>query len=887
MSLPTGIITFLLTDIQGSTRLWEEHPDAMGVALARHDDLAATVISHHNGILVKRRGEGDSLFAVFPLASNAVAAACALQVALAQEPFPEEIPMKVRIALHTGEAEMRDGDYYGSVVNRCARLRSAAHGGQVLISAATQELIRDTLPDNANVKFLGEHRLKDLAGAQPIYQVCHASLPDDFLPIRSLDNPELPNNLPQQVTSFIGREKELGEIRLLMEKSRLVTLTGSGGSGKTRLAVQTAVDALDSLEDGAWMIELAALSDAALVLQSIAGALGIREEPSKDIAQTLVDSLKTKQLLIVLDNCEHLLDACARMADAILRQCPNVAILATSREGLGISGELMYRVPSLTLPDLKQDATPESLAQFEAVALFIERAQFQQPDFAMTAQNTPAVASICCRLDGIPLAIELAAARVRSLSVEEVNQRLDQRFRLLTGGSRTALPRQQTLRSLIDWSYDLLNEAERALLRRLSVFSGGWVVDAAEQVCSGGVVDHWHVVEILTSLVDKSLVVTKQREGYTRYRLLETVRQYALDRLLESGEGEQWRDHHLEWCIGFAERTETLLNGPDQRQWMDRLDIEHDNFRSALEWGRNNPDVEATGLRLAGALWRFWHMRGRYMGEGRQWLASMLSVPSNRTGGAIRARALNGAGNLAFLQTDYSAANAYHHESLSIKRAMGDRAGVAISLNNLGNVSQTQADYASARILYNESLAIKRELGDRQGIIASLSNLGNVANAQGDYAAARALHEECRAMRNEAGDRYGVGASLNNLGNVALGEMDYAAAQSLYLESISNTREIDDRLGIAISLQGLGAVAAGLQNPERAARIWGAEERLREEIGAPIPLNERPDYEQRLNVSRSQLNNECAFEIAWQEGRTMTFQQAIGYVCECPRVQHI
>jgi class 3 adenylate cyclase len=485
--LPTGTITFLMTDVEGSTKLADNHPAAMQEALARHDALAGEIVGGHGGTVVKSRGEGDSLFCVFALASDAVGAALALQQAYQAEPWPAPVaPLRVRMGLHTGDATLRDGDYFGGTVNRCARLRAVGHGGQVLLSQTTYELVRDALPGGAGVKDLGTHGLRDLNRAEQIYQLLHPLLPADFPPLRSQEN--LPNNLPIQTTSFVGREREIAEVKALLGRTRLLTLTGSGGAGKTRLSLQVAADLLDQYADGVWLAELAPLTDPNLVPQTVAQVLGVREEPGRTITQTLVDYLRPKKLLLLLDNCEHLLTACAQLADTLLRACPDLRILASSREGLNIAGETTYRIPSLSLPPVgagqSVPSTPESLSQYEAVRLFIERAQSAQPSFTVTNQNAPAVAQLCYRLDGIPLAIELAAARVRALPVEQIAARLDDRFRLLTGGSRTALPRQQTLRALIDWSYDLLSPEEQTLLRRLSVFAGGWTLEAAEAVCA-------------------------------------------------------------------------------------------------------------------------------------------------------------------------------------------------------------------------------------------------------------------------------------------------------------------------------------------------------------------------------------------------------------------
>jgi class 3 adenylate cyclase len=483
LNLPTGTVTFLMTDVEGSTKLWERFPDQMRAVMARHDAIASEVIARNNGLLLKSRGEGDSLFTVFDRASDAVAAALDLQQTLLTEPWPPSIPIKVRVALHTGEADLREGDYYGSTVNRCARLRGIGHGQQVLLSSSTAQLARPTLPEGAGLLEHGHHQLRDIEGTEEVSQLLHPKLPTDFPPLRSTHA----TNLPRQLTSFVGREKEIAEVRRLLGTAPLLTLTGSGGCGKTRLAIEVAGEVLTEYQDGVFLVELAALADPALVPQTTAAALGVREEPGRPILQTLVDHLKEKRLLLLLDNCEHLLDASAQLADTLLRSCAKLQILASSREGLGISGETSYRIPSLSMPEPKPTVTADEIHDYEAIRLFEERARAAQPSFSVNDQNAPSVAQLCVRLDGIPLAIELAAARVKALSVEQIAARLDDRFRLLTGGSRTALPRQQTLRAMIDWSYDLLTPKEQTLLRRLSVFAGGWTLEAAEKVCADDV----------------------------------------------------------------------------------------------------------------------------------------------------------------------------------------------------------------------------------------------------------------------------------------------------------------------------------------------------------------------------------------------------------------
>ncbi len=877
--LPTGTVTFLFTDIEGSTKLWEERPDAMRAVLAQHDTLLRSCIESYGGHVFKTIG--DAFCAVFGEPAGAVMAAIAAQQWLSALSLPSDgggAPLKVRMALHSGVAEERDGDYFGPPLNRVARLLAIGHGGQVLLSLASSELVRDDLTSGGSLQALGEHRLKDLGRPETVFQLLHPELVAEFPPLRSLES--MPNNLPQQVTSFVGRDKELAEIKSLLEKTRLLTLTGSGGTGKTRLSLQVAAEMLDGSGDGVWLVELASLTDPGLVPSTVAGALGLREEPGKPILQTLTEYLKGKRLLLLLDNCEHLLDACAKLADAVLRQCPQVVILASSREGLGIAGELTYRVPSLSLPEPKVRQTAESLTHYEAVHLFIERAQFHQPAFTVTNQNAPALASICHRLDGIPLAIELAAARVRNMSVEDINGRLDQRFRLLTGGSRTALPRQQTLRSLIDWSYDLLNESEKALLSRLSVFSGGWTLETAEQICPGAPVADWEVLDLHGSLADKSLLAIDPAGTTFRYRLLETVRQYSRDRLLESGGGEQWRDRHLAYYLALAEEAGPKLQGAEQTAWFERLEAEHDNLRTALEWSGHDPGSAEAGLRLVAAVWRFWYVRG-HLSEGRERLAQALEAGGSDSSTA-RAKALNGAGGLAWTQGDYAVARRLFEESLAVFRDLGDRWGMAGPLNNMGLVALEQGDYSVARGVFGESLAILRELRDQRGMALALGNLGIVTMEQGDYAGARGLQEESLSICRELGDRRGIAVALNNLGLVAWSQGDYVAARGLDEESLLLFRELGERRGIAYTLEALAALAAAEGTPRRAARLWGAAEQLREEIGSALPPNNLKEREQQVAASRAALADDIAFDAAWEEGRALTLDQAMDLALEQP-----
>jgi predicted ATPase/DNA-binding winged helix-turn-helix (wHTH) protein len=681
------------------------------------------------------------------------------------------------------------------------------------------------------------------------------------------------HNLPYQLTNFVGREQEIAQIEEMLATNRLVTLTGAGGVGKTRLAIEVASQLIDGFPDGAWLVELAALSDPRLAPQAVAKALEVREQPTRTLIETLSDYLASKKLLLVLDNVEHLLEACVRLVDEIVRHGPDITVLVTSRERLGMAGELTYRVPSLTVPSPGDNVASNALLAYEGVRLFVDRARLLRPDFSVTAENAASLASICYRLDGIPLAIELAAPRVRSMSVEELNQRLDQRFTLLTDGSRTELPRHRTLRSMIDWSYDLLREPEKLLLQRLSVFAGGWTLAAAEEVCVGEGIERRDVIDLLTSLADKSMVVPEQEHAQTRYRLLETVRQYARDRLEDTGRSAAVRVRHRDYYLALAEEADPKLRGAEQAEWLRRLEEEHENLRAGLEWSLLGAGSKR-GLRLCAALGRFWWIRG-YFAEGRQWCTRILSKSGAEERTRERASVLNAAGVLSYYQGDYPAARALYEESLAIRRELGDRSGITASLNNLGIAAVDQADYPAARARFEESLAISRELGHRSGIASSLSNSGVLAINQGDYPAAKAMLEESLAICRELGDRGWIGNVLNNLGYVARNRGDYPAARALHEESLAIRRELGDRFGIPYSLEGLAAVVASLRDSLRAARIWGATERSRAEIAAPLPPCERPCYDRLVAAARIASGDDAAFDSAWQEGRGLTLDQAI------------
>jgi non-specific serine/threonine protein kinase len=667
--------------------------------------------------------------------------------------------------------------------------------------------------------------------------------------------------------------------------------------------------------DGVWFVELAPLADPSLVAQAVAKAVGVTEQSGKDLIETVAEWLASRQVLLLLDNAEHLLGACAQLAEFLLQRCPGLSLLVTSRERLGIDGELTYRVPSLTLPDARQGVSSGEVLACEAARLFIDRARLQRPDFEPSAKDAAVLASICRRLDGIALAIELAAPRMRVMSIEELSKRLDDRFGMLTGGSRTALPRHRTLRSLIDWSHDLLDDAEKAMLRRASVFAGGCTLEAAESVCSGNGVDRSDVLNLLTSLADKNLVVVETQGGPTRFGLLETVRRYAQDRLRESGEEAPVRDRHVEFFLDMAGR----LLDPEQKDAelqakLLRLDHEHDNVRAALARCEAVAAGALNGLALAGHLHWFWRMRGHY-GEGRGWIARLLAIAADAERGEAHASAFHADGALAYLQGDYLAAEARHREALALWRQLGNRRGVVRSLNSLGSIAKARGELSPARRLYEDALTLAREIDDRRSISMNLHCLGTVAHDAGDDAAAKTLLEECVAVSRDIGV-WRAAMALCELGNVRHAQGDLEGARSLLLEALSGQRELGDRPGITRTLLALATVAhdggdipaaksrlregldvvptndalshlawldafAGLSlefaSAACAARLWGCAQRLREEIGSPMSARERARQDRWVDAARAALHDDGEFDRAWNEGRSWTLDQALRY----------
>jgi predicted ATPase/class 3 adenylate cyclase len=788
--LPSGTVTLLFTDIEGSTRLWEAEPEPMAAALRRHDEILRSAIERSDGYVFKT--VGDAFCAAF---STAQAAACAVldaQRALSAERWPTSRPVRVRMGVHTGVCEERDGDYFGPVVNRAARLEAVAHGGQVLVSGAAAELLSGTLPDGVALRELGSHRLKDLGRPEHVFQLEAPFLPSSFPPLASLDNPELPNNLPGLLSAFVGREAELAEVRALVRSARLVTLTGAGGSGKTRLALQAAAELAGSTADGIWLAELAPLTDGAQIPSLVAAALGIADrmpamtgsgtghgaQAGPFVVDALTEALAGQETLILLDNCEHLIGAAAKFCDQVIRYCPGVRFLATSREPLGIDGERVYRVPSLSLPAAEVE-TVEDLAVSDAVRLFAERARAQQPGFSLDAESAPLVASVCRRLDGIPLALELAAARLSSMSLKHVSERLDQRFRLLTGGSRNAMPRQQTLQATVDWSFGLLNPAERATLTRLSVFAGGFELEAAEEVCTTDSVDAFDVLDLLGSLVDKSLVIADQATDSVRYRLLETIRQYSAQELLRDVSDAvvlAIRDRHADYYLGLAKAGAPAVLGHGQRQWLRRFDAEWDNLRATfahLAAEQRTDDI----LRLAVWLQRFSLTRGH--ADVLDYLRPAVDR-TDATPSALLAEAMVSAGQLLGLlsRTDASelaAARAYGEQALAMARAVGDRRAEAHAIGKLVESAFVQGDMTAGHRLAEQGVAIARELGDVQLLGEQLQGLGAATESAEEK---RHIHLEALACTRQSGDDLLASSELNHLFSLDLhaGRIDEGSA---------------------------------------------------------------------------------------------------------------
>jgi predicted ATPase/class 3 adenylate cyclase len=805
-SLPTGTVTFLLSDIEGSTALWEKAGQAFRSALATHHALMRAEFRRNGGQEVKEAG--DSFLVAFAGASDALSCVIACQKALAAQPWPETVGrLNVRMALHTGDVEMEDGEYHGLMLHHAARILEAGHGGQTLVSEATAALLRRDLALGVHLKDLGVWRLRDVEEPERLFQVESSQRePGAFPPLNAA--PAHSAHLPLQFTRFFGRTAEIARIIELLQspETRLLILTGAGGTGKSRLAIQTAERLAESFQGEIWFIPLADLSDPGLIAGEIVDALGIPRSGQVEPLEQAVSALAKQPSLLILDNFEHLIGVESRdvipakagtrveskdgaqVVQALLERVPSLTMLVTSRQRLNLPGEREFAVPPLPTPNGPN--SPERLSMFESVQLFVDRAQASKPDFRVTNSNAAAIAELCDRLEGMPLAIELAAARALVMTPAQMLQESAKRFDFLVGRKRGVVERHRTLRAAVDWSYRLLAPEMQRFFARLSVFRGGWTVEAAEAVCEEPL-----ALDLLALLRECSLVLTEETEQGMRFRMLETMREYAQERLVEAAEVEVCNKRHTDYFLSLAEQAEPELKGADQAEWLARLETEHDNLRAALAWCRDADDGGESGLRLAGALWQFWLVRGHWS-EGREWLAFALGHLGAHERTKARAKALNCAGELA----------------------------------------RSQADYAPARSACEESLAISRELGDRHGVANSLHTLGNLARNQGNYAQARSFYEESMAIRRELGDRLYIAASLESLANVAF-------------------------------LQ---------ERRERATRLLGAVDALRESIGAPLSSDTREDY---VSAASAALG-EVAFTAAWEAGRAMTWEEAIACALE-------
>ncbi len=884
----------------------------MDAALRRHDQLLRSAIESADGYVFKT--VGDAFCAAFASAGDAVEAVRKAQHALHAEAWPEHADLRVRMAIHSGECEERYGDYFGPTVNRTARLEATAHGGQVILSQATAFLVRDRLPLGMGLRFLGSHHLKDLDRSEEVFQLEIEGLDTEFPPLRSLDNRNLLHNLPQPVSRFVGREIELVAVSKLLETSRLVTLTGSGGSGKTRLALQVAAEIFNDFSDGVWLVELESMVDPELVTSALASAFKLREEPGRPLIDTLVNALSHRHMVVVLDNCEHLCVAVAALVDSLLRACPRLCVLATSREPLAIDGEQAFRVPSLSLPEADEVLTAEQAVTFDAVHLFVDRAVGHQSQFLLDDTNATTVVSLCRSLDGIPLAIELAAARITFLSVADIEQRLDDRFRLLTASRSTALPRHQTLGALIDWSYDLLGEREQLVLCQLSVFAGGWTVEAAEELCSHGPLEAWEVVNILGSLVDKSLVQGDVSNGGIRYRQLDTIRRYSAFKLSRFGQTEEasTRRSHARVFLALAKKAAPQLSRRDRAKWFDQIELELDNLRTAMAHFASDPTTADQALEIGVALRDFWFCG--FISQGIEALQTALSVSNDKGNPGLRAAALLAAGYLQFEQGSYELARAQFERVMDAGPSTIDSQLKAEALGGLSLLNLRQGDLSRAMILAEQSVTIAQVSGDpfviadafnhrgaaksacgdsgdradfdralagfrtvdnRFGIVRVLQSLAIRELKVGSPVAAKAYIDESLKIDEEMSvDGRAFHASLQLLGLVELLNGDSSAAFAAYSELLTMARRLGTRPFVAYAFLGMAFCATSIGDADRAALLHGAADALFESLGETLDLDlQRFQMGDHRHLRRTMGNN--VFDSGYEAGRRLSSRDAI------------
>jgi predicted ATPase/class 3 adenylate cyclase len=856
----------LFTDIEGSTKLWEEQPERMSRALKAHDTLARAAIEGQRGTIVKMFGDG--LFAVFDEPADALAATLALQDALADPQSTDGVRLNVRCGLHVGTVEHRDNDYFGPPINRTARIMGAAHGGQVLVSQAMAALLDGALPPEATLRELGRVRLKDLATPESIFQVVHPKLRAVFPPLRSLES--TPNNLPQQLTSFLGREHELSEVGKLLASTRLLTLLGMGGLGKTRLSLQVAADALDDYPDGVWFVDLAPLQDPTLVPSAVAQELGVQEEPGRALTQTLCAHLKARKLLIILDNCEHLVHPCAALANALLQAAPEVRIIATSREALRVRGEQVYAVLPLPVPE--RTAGVDALAKSAAVQLFVDRARLHKPSFELNERDAPAVAELCARLEGIPLALELAAARMRALSVTEINARLRDRFKLLTGGGRLLMERQQTLRALVAWSYDLLQPDEQVLLDRLCVFAGGFDLDTCAVVCGTDPLEADDVLDLLTSLADKSLVMAEDLDEGTRYRTLETIREYSREKLIARGELADTAARHCHHFFAMAKLARAGLLGAEQGTWIQRVELELDNMRAAMALALDGGVDPIIAVKFQVALLGFWILRG-YVAEGLKLVKAALELPEVKASDVAMGHALYVGAALALSHSDYASAAESLETCLAVRREIDNPVDIAATLSTLSVVRLRLGDAPRARASEEEAIEIFRRIEDRVGEAIGLLHLGQVATYLGEFDQARAHLAQCIVIARELKHGEVEGECERMLGEIALETGDIKESHARFIRSLALCRDAGDRRGEASSLWWLGKVDLAAGEIDRARERLGTALRSFETIEMREELIGCVEDHARLALLRGAAEDSARLYAAAETQRDRTMLQ--------------
>ncbi len=862
IELPTGTVTFVFTDVEGSTRLAQEIGSAWPPLLERHREIARAAWQANSGVEIGT--EGDSFFVVFTMAGQAVAAAGELQRGLAAEPWLPGSEIRVRIGMHTGEGLLSGGTYVGLDVHRAARVSAAGHGGQVLLTDATQALLGGHLPPDTSLRDHGEHKLKDLSRPERIWELSIGGLRVEFPPLRTLN--AIPNNLPTQLTSFLGRQKELAEARKLLLDGRLLTLTGPGGTGKTRLSLQIAAEATDRFPDGIYFVALGTINQPELVLPTIAQAMGL-VDPGTRALDRLVEHIGDKCFLLVLDNFEQVNDAAPQIAELLLRT-PKVSALITSRSPLRVYGEREYPVPPLGLPDPMHLPDLERFSTFESVALFVERAMAVRPDFAVTSANAPAVAEICVRLDGLPLAIELAAARVRVLSPQAIMERLGDRLKLLSGGSRDLPERQQTLRGAIAWSHDLLDAADQRIFARFSIFAGGATLPAVEAVVFDPL-EGADSLDAMASLVDKSLVRQESEpDGEPRFRMLGTIREFAMEKLTERGEADGIADRHAAWVLALVEAGAASVFGPEQKAILDRYEREHDNIRAALSRAIARDRAEMA-MSIFAACWRFWQMRG-YLAEAREHAERVLALKDSRAYPNARAAALEAAGGIAYWQADLLPARVWYDEAVELARASGDEARIANAIYNLTfTFTMEHEDQVRARTLAEEAVEIYRRLGNEAGIGRALWGLANSYYFFNDFPAGIDIAHEALEIFRRIGDRFMTGWSLYMLGIYNL-TLDRAAMRAALQEALPLFTEIEDKSGYALIFDAFAALFWTEGDVNRAVRLAGYASATEASTGTGLAKMNR----EFAGFFPTTLTADPELAAAFAEGQHLTVEQA-------------